>query len=98
VLFRSGNYLSSLSLRSTFPNPIPENLRANTIVFFDVANVWGVDYSDTISDSNKFRTSAGVSLDITSPFGPISFSYAIPITSASTDIKKNFLFNIGSSF
>jgi outer membrane protein insertion porin family len=93
-----GNYLSSLSLRSTFPNPIPENLRANTIVFFDVANVWGVDYSDTISDSNKLRTSAGVSLDISSPFGPISFSYAIPITSASTDKKQNFLFNIGSSF
>jgi outer membrane protein insertion porin family len=93
-----GNYLSSLSLRSTFPNPIPENLRANTIVFFDVANVWGVDYSDTISDSNKFRTSAGVSLDIMSPFGPISFSYAIPITSTSTDKKQNFLFNIGSSF
>ena len=93
-----GNYLASLSLRSTFPNPIPENLRANTIVFFDAANVWGVDYSSNISDSNKIRTSVGVGLDIMSPFGPLSFSYAIPLSSLSTDKKQNFLFNIGSSF
>jgi outer membrane protein insertion porin family len=93
-----GNYLASLSLRSTFPNPIPENLRANTIIFFDAANVWGVDYSNNISDSNKIRTSVGVGLDIMSPFGPVSFSYAVPLSSSSTDKKQNFLFNIGSSF
>ena len=93
-----GNYLASLSLRSSFPNPIPENLRANTLIFFDVANVWGVDYSDSISDSNKIRSSFGVGLDIMSPFGPVSFSYAVPLTSLSTDKKQNFLFNIGSSF
>lgn len=93
-----GNYLTSLSLRSTFPNPIPDNLRANTIVFFDAANVWGVDYSNNISDSNKIRTSVGIGLDIISPLGPVSFSYAVPLTSLSTDKKQNFLFNIGSSF
>lgn len=93
-----GNYLASLSLRSSFPNPIPENLRANTLIFFDVANVWGVDYSDSISDSNKIRSSFGVGLDIMSPFGPVSFSYAVPLTSLSTDKKQNFLFNVGSSF
>jgi outer membrane protein insertion porin family len=93
-----GNYLASLSLRSTFPNPIPENLRANTIIFFDAANVWGVDYSNNIADSNKIRTSVGVGLDIMSPFGPVSFSYAVPLSSLSTDKKQNFLFNIGSSF
>ncbi len=91
--------MASLSLRSTFPNPIPENLRANTIVFFDAANVWGVDYSSNISDSNKIRTSVGVGLDIMSPFGPLSFSYSNTfIQSLSTDKKQNFLFNIGSSF
>jgi len=93
-----GNYLASLSLKSTFPNPIPENLRANTIIFFDAANVWGVDYSNNIADSNKIRTSVGVGLDIMSPFGPVSFSYAVPLSSLSTDKKQNFLFNIGSSF
>jgi len=93
-----GNYLASMSLKSTFPNPLPETLRANSIIFFDAANVWGADYSSRIADSNKVRTSVGLGLDIMSPFGPVSFSYAVPLSSVSTDKKQNFLFNIGSSF
>ena len=93
-----GNYLASMSLKSTFPNPLPETLRANSIIFLDAANVWGADYSSRIADSNKVRTSVGLGLDIMSPFGPVSFSYAIPLSSVSTDKKQNFLFNIGSSF
>ena len=50
-----GNNLATLSLKSTFPNPIPENLRATTFLFLDVGNVWGVDYSNSISDSSKLR-------------------------------------------
>jgi outer membrane protein insertion porin family len=87
-----------MSLKSTFPNPLPETLRANSIIFLDAANVWGADYSSRIADSNKVRTSVGLGLDIMSPFGPVSFSYAIPLSSVSTDKKQNFLFNIGSSF
>jgi len=93
-----GNYLVILSLKSTFPNPIPENLRANSYLFYDAGNVWGVDYSDLISGSSKIRSSTGVALDLMSPVGPLSFTYAIPISKASTDKEQKFLFNIGSSF
>jgi outer membrane protein insertion porin family len=93
-----GNNLVSLSLKSTFPNPIPENLRPTSFVFFDIGNVWGVDYSDLISDSSKLRSSFGVAVDIVSPIGPLSFTYSIPVSKASTDKEQNFLFNIGSSF
>ena len=93
-----GNNLATLSLKSTFPNPIPENLRANTFVFFDVGNVWGADYSDLISDSSKIRSSTGVAVDIMSPVGPLSFTYSIPLSKVSTDKEQKFLFNIGSSF
>ena len=93
-----GNYLVTLSLKSTFPNPIPENLRANSYLFYDAGNVWGVDYSDLISGSSKIRSSTGVALDLMSPVGPLSFTYAIPISKASTDKEQKFLFNIGSSF
>jgi outer membrane protein insertion porin family len=93
-----GNYLTSLSLKSSFPNPIPENLRANTFLFFDTANIWGVDYSDTLSDSNKIRSSVGLAIDFMSPLGPLSFTYSIPLSKASTDKEQRFLFNIGSSF
>ena len=93
-----GNNLATLSLKSTFPNPIPESLRANTFLFLDVGNVWGVDYSSTISDSSKIRSTTGIALDIVSPIGPLSFIYSIPLSKASTDKEQNFLFNIGSSF
>ena len=93
-----GNNLAILGLKSTFPNPIPESFRANSFLFLDVGNVWGVDYSSLISDSSKIRSSAGIALDIISPIGPLSFSYSIPLSKASTDKEQNFLFNIGSSF
>jgi outer membrane protein insertion porin family len=93
-----GNNLATLSLKSTFPNPIPENLRATTFLFLDMGNVWGADYSSSISDSSKLRTSTGIALDLMSPIGPLSFTYSIPLSKASTDREQNFLFNIGSSF
>jgi outer membrane protein insertion porin family len=93
-----GNNLATLSLKSTFPNPIPENLRANTFLFLDMGNVWGADYSSLISDSSKLRASTGIALDLMSPIGPLSFTYSIPLSKASTDKEQNFLFNIGSSF
>jgi outer membrane protein insertion porin family len=93
-----GNNLATLSLKSTFPNPIPENLRATTFLFLDMGNVWGADYSNSISDSSKLRTSTGIALDLMSPIGPLSFTYSIPLSKASTDKEQNFLFNIGSSF
>ncbi|NKA01481.1 MAG: outer membrane protein assembly factor BamA, partial [Proteobacteria bacterium] len=93
-----GNNLATLSLKSTFPNPIPESLRANSFLFLDVGNIWGVDYSSLISNSSKIRSSTGIALDIVSPLGPLSFSYSIPISKASTDKEQNFTFNIGSSF
>jgi outer membrane protein insertion porin family len=93
-----GNNLATLSLKSTFPNPIPENLRATTFLFLDMGNVWGADYSSSISNSSKLRTSTGIALDVMSPIGPLSFTYSIPLSKASTDKEQNFLFNIGSSF
>ena len=93
-----GNYLGLINLKSTFPNPIPEFLRPKSYLFYDVANVWGVDYSDTISQSSKLRTSIGVAFDVISPVGPLNFTYGIPLSKASTDKEQRFLFNIGSSF
>ena len=58
MLFRSvdnsdhvgGNYLATVSFKSTFPNPIPESLRATSLVFFDLGDIWGVDYSKLVPD------------------------------------------------
>jgi len=93
-----GNYLASLSLKSTFPNPLPEFVRPTTYLFLDSANVWGVDYSERVDNSNKIRSSFGVGLEIVSPLGPLSFSFSNVIAKASTDKVQNFTFNIGSTF
>ena len=93
-----GNYLAVLNFKSSFPNPIPENFRPNTYLFYDIGNVWGADYSDIISGSSKLRSSTGLALDVVSPIGPLSFTYGIPLSKATTDKEQRFLFNIGSSF
>ena len=93
-----GNYLATLSLKSTFPNPIPDNFKANSYLFYDMGNVWGVDYSNLVPSNSKIRSSTGVALDFMSPVGPLSFTYAIPISKAHTDKEQKFLFNIGSTF
>ena len=93
-----GNYLAVVNLKSTFPNPIPDILRPKSYLFYDIGNVWGVDYSDVISESSNLRTSTGIALDVVTPIGPLSFTYSIPLSKASTDKEQRFFFNIGSSF
>ena len=92
-----GNYSSYLNLASTFPNPLPDKWNANSVIFFDVGNVWGVDY-DSSKDSNKIRSSTGLGLDWISPLGPLSFVFAQSLSSADGDLEENFSFQIGSSF
>lgn len=92
-----GNYSAYTSIASTFPNPFPEKWNANSIMFLDAGNVWGVDY-DSSKDSDKIRSSAGISLDWISPLGPLSFTFAETISSAKGDKEESFSFKIGSSF
>ena len=93
-----GNYGYNLNFSTTIPNGIPDKWNADTNIFFDVANLWGVDYSDELDDSNKIRTSAGVGLTWISPLGPLSITYAQPISKASTDKIEQFSFSIGTIF
>ena len=55
-----GNYAAALNFESSLPNLIPENYNADAVLFFDLANVWGVDYSDSIDESNTLRSSTGL--------------------------------------
>jgi len=50
------------------------------------------------SDSNLVRTSVGVGLIWASPFGPLRFDYAIPLTKGTHDIVQQFKFGGGTSF
>ena len=67
-------------------------------LFFDAGNVWGVDYSDSVDDSNKIRSSVGIAANVFTPIGPLSWTVSQAITKASTDSTETFNFNIGTSF
>ena len=95
--FIGGNYVSTLNLSTNLPGLSSiEALDFN--YFIDIANVWGVDYSSDIDESNVLRSSTGIALDVFTPIGPLSFSFAKPITQKNTDITETFRFNLGTTF
>ena len=96
--FVGGNYATSLNLEANFPNFFPEKSNAELGLFLDAGNVWGVDYSDEIDDSNKIRSSTGITVDWFTPIGPLNFSLAQDVTKASTDKTESFQFNLGTTF
>ena len=56
------------------------------------------DYDKTIDDSNKVRSSAGISTNWNSPVGPMSFVFSQNLSKASTDITESFNFSLGTTF
>ena len=53
---------------------------------------------DSSLDSDKIRSATGISVNWFTPVGPLSFSYAIPISEAESDKTESFRFQIGTSF
>ena len=95
--FIGGNYVSTINATTTIPK-ILENIQSvDIVVFADAANIWGVDYDSSL-DRSGIRSSVGFGLDWLTPVGPLTFSFAQPITKESTDIEETFRFNIGTSF
>ncbi len=93
-----GNYASTLNFATTLPNIIPDIQNADVKFFVDLANVWGVDYSNDLADSNKIRSATGIGVDWWTPLGPLTFSFAQPISKADTDKTESFRFRIGTTF
>ena len=92
-----GNYGAAINFTSSFPNFFNEFENLDFNLFVDAANLWHVDYDSSL-DSDKIRSSTGVAVDWFTAIGPLSFSYAIPITDASSDKTESFRFQIGTSF
>lgn len=93
-----GNYAASINLEANLPNLLPESSKAEVGTFLDFGNIWGVDYDDSIDESNKLRSSAGVAINWTSPIGPMSFVLSSNLQKASSDETESFTFNLGTTF
>ena len=93
-----GNYAASINLATTLPQIMPNFQNTNFSIFFDAANIWGIDYNSSLSDNSKIRSSVGIAVDFFTPIGPLNFSLSEPITKGSNDITESFRFNIGTTF
>ena len=96
--FVGGNYLTAFNLTTSIPKLLENSQTIDLIAFFDAANVWGVDYDDSIDDKNDIRSSIGLGINWMTLIGPLSFSYAEPITKNDSDILERFRFNLGTTF
>ena len=92
-----GNYGTAVTFNTTLPQLFNANENMDFNLFLDAANLWHVDYDSSL-DSNKIRSATGISVNWFTPVGPLSFSYAIPISEAKTDRTESFRFQIGTSF
>jgi len=96
--FVGGNYVVALNISTTVPMFLQSFENIDLQYFIDAGNVWGVDYSDTVDDSNTIRSSTGLAINWFTPVGPMNFSFTQNLSKASTDKVENFQFNIGTSF
>ena len=92
-----GNYLTSINATTTMPMILENVQNVDIVMFADAANIWGVDYDSSL-DNSGIRSSIGIGLDWLTPVGPLTFSFAQPITKEPSDIEETFRFNIGTSF
>ena len=93
-----GNYATAINFEAALPNLLPESTQTDIAIFMDAGNLWSVDYDSGINDSNGIRSSVGVSSNVYTPIGPLSFVFALPMTKQSTDTTQTFKFQIGTSF
>ena len=93
-----GNYTTAFGLEARLPNLLPESTRTDFSIFLDSANVWEVDYSDSLDDSNKLRAAIGISANVFTVVGPLTFTLAQDISKAVNDETESFSFRLGTSF
>ena len=93
-----GNYVTTLTTEAQLPNLLPESYKTDFSLFFDTGNVWGVDYSSTVDETNKIRSSIGLGANMYTAIGPLSFTVAQSISKATNDETETFNFRLGTSF
>ena len=93
-----GNYTTALSAEAQLPNLLPESYRTDISLFLDTGNVWAVDYSDSIDETNTIRSSVGIGANVYTTIGPLSFIIAQSLSQSSQDKTERFNFRLGTSF
>jgi outer membrane protein insertion porin family len=93
-----GNHATSINFNTSLPMIFPSFENIDFKYFLDVGNIWGVDYSKNLNQSNILRSSTGLNINWFTPVGPLNFSIAQNLLKASTDVTESFQFNLGTTF
>ena len=102
-----GNILTTGSVELLFPLPfITDRSRVRSSLFLDAGNVFSSSCTAQQSlqkncsnfDYREFRYSMGISITYLSPFGPLTFYVAKPVSKDAGDDTKTFDFTIGAGF
>ena len=96
--FIGGNFITAVNFQSTVPKLFENSQNLDAVLFFDAANVWGVDYDSSIDDGSKIRSSIGIGIDWLTAVGPLNFSLSEVITKSTNDVEESFRFNLGTTF
>jgi len=96
--FVGGNHAMTLNFNTTLPMILPSFENIDFKYFLDVGNLWGVDYSKTVDQSNSIRSSTGLGIDWFTPIGPLNFSLSKNLIKADSDVPETFQFNLGTTF
>ncbi len=92
-----GNYGSAINFSTTLPNFFQGNDDIDLRLFLDAATIREVDYDSSL-ESAKIRSATGLAVNWFTILGPLSFSYAFPLSSEPSDKTESFRFRIGTSF
>ena len=96
--FIGGNFITAINFQTTLPILFENSQNLEAVIFFDAANIWGVDYDSSIDDTSEIRSSIGIGVDYLTIIGPLSFSLSQVISKSDNDIEETFRFNLGTTF
>ena len=97
--FVGGNYVTSFTYEAQLPNLLPESTKTDIVAFIDGANLWGVDYDSALDNGGgKIRAAIGVSANVFTTVGPLSFTFAQALSKGNDDETESFSFRLGTSF
>ena len=76
-----GNFVSAINFTTTIPQVLDNSQNLDFALFFDAANIWGVDYDSSLDNRyDNIRSSVGIGIDWFTFLGPLNFSFAVPLT------------------
>ena len=75
-----------------------KSYKTDVSIFVDTGNVWSVDYSSSVQDTNQIRSAVGITANVFTTVGPLSFTLAQDLSKSENDETETFNFRLGTSF